>query len=94
MSVKDLIKSAFDKDASSFETTFNSVMDEKMETALAAKYDEMFSVDEEVEVEEEFDSEESVEEGYKKKMKEEDDEDEDDDDEEDEDDDDEEEDED
>ena len=95
MSVKDLIRTAMEKDASAFEQTFDSVMGEKAEAAIAAKYDEMFSA----EVEEEFDSEDSVEEGYKKKMKEadeddmddedeeeeEDDEDEDDEDEEDED---------
>ena len=93
MSVKDLIASAFNKDAGAFEATFNSVMDEKVGDAIAAKYDDMFpdaevseeSVDEEVEL----DSEESVDEGYKKKMKEEDDADEDDDDEDDDDDDDE-----
>ena len=75
MSVKDLIASAFNKDAGAFEATFNSVMDEKVGDAIAAKYDDMFpdaevseeSVDEEVEL----DSEESVDEGYKKKMKEE-----------------------
>jgi hypothetical protein len=54
MSVKDLIKSAFDKDASAFETTFNSVMGEKMEAALSAKYDEMFAVEEEAELDEEL----------------------------------------
>jgi len=66
MSIKDLINQAYNKDAGAFETTFKSVMDEKMGSAIEAKYDEMFGaqdveeeVEEEVEVEEELDLEES-----------------------------------
>lgn len=94
MSIKDLINQAYNKDAGAFETTFKSVMDEKMGSAIEAKYDEMFGaqdVEEEVEVEEEVSEEIEVEEELdleESKDEEEDedeDEDEDDDDEEDED---------
>lgn len=77
MSVKDLIKSAFEKDASSFETTFNSVMGEKMEAALSAKYDEMFAVEEEAELDEELLDEAEDEEDEDEEEEDEDDEDED-----------------
>ena len=42
MSVSDLIKSAMDKDANSFESSFNSVMADKMTAAIETKYDSMF----------------------------------------------------
>ena len=42
MSVSDLIKSAVDKDAGSFESSFNSVMADKMTAAIETKYDSMF----------------------------------------------------
>jgi|DEB0MinimDraft_12_1074336.scaffolds.fasta_scaffold251079_2 hypothetical protein len=42
MSVSDLIKNAMQKDASSFETSFNSVMADKMTAAIETKYDSMF----------------------------------------------------
>jgi len=42
MSVSDLIKSAMDKDASSFESSFNNVMADKMTAAIETKYDSMF----------------------------------------------------
>ena len=86
MSIKDLINQAYNKDATGFETTFNSIMGEKMSGAIEAKYDEMFGAQEvEVEEEVEIDSDESVDEGYKKKMKESDEEADDDEDEEEED---------
>lgn len=80
MSVKDLIKSAMEKDASSFESTFNAVMGEKAEAAIAAKYDAMFSA-EEVEVEEELELDEEELELDEEADEDEDDEDEDEDDE-------------
>ena len=42
MSVSDLIKSAMNKDAESFETSFNSIMADKMTSAIETKYDAMF----------------------------------------------------
>lgn len=42
MSVSDLIKNAMDKDAGSFETSFNTVMADKMTAAIETKYDSMF----------------------------------------------------
>ena len=42
MSVSDLIKSAISKDANNFETSFNSVMADKMTAAIETKYDSMF----------------------------------------------------
>jgi hypothetical protein len=42
MSVSDLIKNAVDKDAGTFENTFNSVMADKMTAAIETKYDSMF----------------------------------------------------
>ena len=72
MSIKDLINSAFEKDASSFEKTFEEIMDEKMDSTIASKYNEMFGSSD-------------LDEGYKKKMKEEDEEDDDEEDEDEED---------
>jgi len=43
MSIKDMIHSALSKDASEFEKAFDSVMAGKVETAVAAKYDSMYS---------------------------------------------------
>jgi hypothetical protein len=42
MSVKDLINKAYEKDAAGFEEMFASIMDERMENAIANKYDDMF----------------------------------------------------
>ena len=42
MSVSDLIKNAVEKDAGTFENTFNSVMADKMTAAIEQKYDSMF----------------------------------------------------
>jgi hypothetical protein len=42
MSIKDLIKSAVEGKASEFEETFASIMSQKMEDAVAVKYDSMF----------------------------------------------------
>lgn len=42
MSVSDLIKNAVDKDAGTFETTFNSIMADKMTAAIGQKYDSMY----------------------------------------------------
>jgi len=49
MSVSDLIKSAIDKDANGFEGSFNSVMADKMTSAIGQKYDSMFGASPEVE---------------------------------------------
>jgi hypothetical protein len=48
MSVSDLIKSAISKDANNFETSFNSVMADKMTAAIETKYDSMFGASQEV----------------------------------------------
>jgi len=48
MSVSDLIKNAVDKDAGTFENTFNSVMADKMTAAIETKYDSMFGASQEV----------------------------------------------
>jgi hypothetical protein len=42
MSVSDLIKNAMDKDAGSFESSFNGIMADKMTAAIGQKYDSMF----------------------------------------------------
>jgi len=42
MSVSDLIKSAIDKDANTFEGSFNSIMADKMTAAIGQKYDSMY----------------------------------------------------
>ena len=42
MSVSDLIKSAIDKDANSFEGSFNNIMADRMTSAIDTKYDSMF----------------------------------------------------
>jgi hypothetical protein len=47
MSVSDLIKSAMDKDANSFESSFNSIMADKMTAAIETKYDSMFGASQE-----------------------------------------------
>ena len=69
MSVSDLIKNAMDKDASSFESSFNSIMADKMTAAIGQKYDSMFGapaeagepVEEPVEVEAEASTEQESE---------------------------------
>ncbi|MDB4559034.1 hypothetical protein N9000_00020 [bacterium] len=58
MSVSDLIKSAVDKDAGAFESSFNSVMADKMTAAIETKYDSMFGAStDSVEVDVEADTE-------------------------------------
>jgi hypothetical protein len=42
MNIADLIKNASEKDALNFEKSFNSVMADKMQSAVSAKYDQMF----------------------------------------------------
>ena len=42
MSVEDLIKSAIDKNADGFESSFNNVMTAKMSAAIETKYENMF----------------------------------------------------
>ena len=43
MSVKELIQNAVQKDASAFEAQFNSIMADRMTTAIETKYAAMFS---------------------------------------------------
>lgn len=48
MSISDLVKSAVEGDASSFEEVFNNLMGEKTEFAIERKFSEMYeSADEE-----------------------------------------------
>ena len=65
MSVSDLIKNAMDKDANGFESSFNSIMADKMTAAIGQKYDSMFGAPAEagepVEVEVEVEAEASTE---------------------------------
>ena len=51
--IKNLIRSAMDKDADAFETNFDTALAPKLDAALTAKYDEMFGkpAGEEVETE-------------------------------------------
>lgn len=42
--IVDMIKSAVEKDASSFENTFDTVMASKMDSALQAHYDSTYNV--------------------------------------------------
>ena len=55
--IKNLIRSAMDKDADAFETNFDTALAPKLDAALTAKYDEMFGkpAGEEVETETEVD---------------------------------------
>jgi len=76
MSVKDLVTSAFNKNAVAFENAFNEVMIEKMERAIASKYQSMFKEekdemddDEEDDEEDEEDEEEQINEVSKEKLK-------------------------
>lgn len=58
--VKDMIKHAFDGNASEFEASFDSIMADKMGVAIEDKYDQMFDaeVEETPEVEAELETEE------------------------------------
>lgn len=40
--IKNLIRSAMEKDADAFETNFDTALAPKLDAALTAKYDEMF----------------------------------------------------
>lgn len=42
MDVKDMINHAYSKNATEFETAFNTVMADKVEAALGAKFDSMY----------------------------------------------------
>jgi|TARA_R110002072_G_scaffold73547_3_gene175053 hypothetical protein len=42
MSVKELIKTAMNKDATEFESKFNDIMADKMTSAIENKYTDMF----------------------------------------------------
>lgn len=50
--IRDMIKSAMDKNAAEFENQFSNVMSAKMDTALTQQYDAMFGKPAEVEPEE------------------------------------------
>ena len=75
MSIKDLIKSAFEKDAVSFEETFASIIAEKLEASIAAKYDSMFESKDE-EYEDEMEDDEDDDEEYEDEMEDDEDDDE------------------
>jgi hypothetical protein len=53
--IKDMINHAFNKDASDFEASFNSVMAGKVEDALSAKFDSMYGEQPELDLEPEAD---------------------------------------
>lgn len=57
MSIKDLIQTAYDKNASAFENAFNDIMSSRMESAISDKYDEMFESKYEDEEDEDEDNE-------------------------------------
>ena len=61
--IRDMIKSAIDKNAAEFENQFSNVMSAKMDAALTQQYDAMFGKPEEaqVEVEDEIDATPEVE---------------------------------
>lgn len=42
MSIKDLIQSAMESDATKFQSAFEEIMSGRMEVALASKYDSMY----------------------------------------------------
>ena len=46
MSVKELIKTAMNKDATGFESAFSDIMSDKMMAAIETKYTAMFSPEE------------------------------------------------
>ena len=59
MSISDLVKSAIEGDASSFEEVFNNLMGEKTEFAIERKFSDMYeSADEEDDEDEEEEDEE------------------------------------
>lgn len=62
MSIKDLIQSAFEKDATSFEEKFAAIMAEKQEAAIMAKYDSMFESKDEEDEDEDMEDEDDEEE--------------------------------
>jgi len=57
--IKNLIRSAMEKDADAFETNFDTAVAPKLDAALTAKYDEMFGkpAGEEVAIETEAEAE-------------------------------------
>ena len=58
MSISDLVKSAIEGDASSFEEVFNNLMGEKTEFAIERKFSDMYeSADEEDDEDEEMEDE-------------------------------------
>tara|TARA_B110000967_G_scaffold125832_1_gene128667 strand:+ start:1897 stop:2115 length:219 start_codon:yes stop_codon:yes gene_type:complete len=60
MSVENLIKSAIEKNAGEFESTFSNVMAAKMSAAIETKYEDMFDnsvVSDELEMPEEVEHE-------------------------------------
>lgn len=63
MDIRDLVKYAITGDSENFQSAFSSVMDDKAETAVAQKYDQMYGVEEatdEVEIEDFEEVEETV----------------------------------
>jgi hypothetical protein len=68
--IRDLIKTAMDKDATGFEANFAQAIAPKLDDALSAKYDAMFggkpAVEETDEVEAETETEEELDTGTSK----------------------------
>lgn len=50
MNIETLIQNAMNKDASSFEDTFNTIMSDKMSKAIENKYNQMFNVDDQEDI--------------------------------------------
>jgi hypothetical protein len=62
MSISDLVKSAIEGDASSFEEVFNNLMGEKTEFAIERKFSDMYeSADEEDDEDEEMEDDDEME---------------------------------
>ena len=62
MSISDLVKSAIEGDASSFEEVFNNLMGEKTEFAIERKFSDMYeSADEDDDEDEEMEDDDEME---------------------------------
>jgi hypothetical protein len=57
MSIRDLIRTAVEKDAEGFESHFNDIMSDRQISAVETKYNNMFGVEDDSEPEVEIDEE-------------------------------------
>jgi|TARA_B110000858_G_scaffold189585_1_gene236516 hypothetical protein len=57
MSIRDLIRTAVEKDAEGFEAHFNDIMSDRQISAVETKYNNMFGVEDDSEPEIEIDEE-------------------------------------